>query len=250
MKRWFIRLLALSAAALALRADGAEVHVAVAAHFMPAIRPIAQAFHEHSGHRVVASAGSTGGLAAQILHGAPYDVFLAADQQTPRRLLQSGHALEEGRLTYATGRLVLWSADPGLVDPQGQVLSSVPVRRLAVANPRVSPYGRAALAVLAGLGLEAAYRGRLVQGENIAQAHQFVSSGNAELGLLALSQVMREGRLSAGSVWLVPASLHEPLRHDAVLLKRAAQAPAAREFMNFLRSDKVRAIIRAHGYDD
>ncbi|NBQ89979.1 MAG: molybdate ABC transporter substrate-binding protein [Betaproteobacteria bacterium] len=228
----------------------AEVSVAVAANFAAPMKRLAVVFEQTSGHRAVVSLGATGALYAQVINGAPFHVFLAADQKTPQWLESQGQAVEGTRFTYATGRLVLWSATPGLVDGQGEVLRTPRFQKLAIANPKVAPYGAAALEVMERMGLAAAVRPRLVQGDNIAQAHQFTASGNAQLGFVALSQVMVDGRLSSGSAWVVPAHLHPPLKQDAVLLRRGVDTPAARAFMDFLRSDAARAIIRAHGYED
>jgi molybdate transport system substrate-binding protein len=198
---------------------------------------------------VVASFASTGKLYAQIKAGAPFDVLLAADQKTPARLEEEGDIVAGSRFTYATGRLVLWSARAGVVDPQGDVLRSATVDRLAIAHPRVAPYGAAAMEVLQAMGLVQALQPRIVQGEDIGQTYEFVATGNALLGFVALSQVMRDGAVTSGSAWMVPASLHAPLRQDAVLLKSAAHPAAARAWLEFLRSDAARALLRTFGYD-
>lgn len=245
-------LLALAALALSLLLPpgvrAAEVSVAAAANLQPALARLLPAFERATGHKAVPALGSTGRFHAQVRNGAPFHVLLAADQETPRRLEQDGHAVAGSRFTFATGRLVLWSAAPDGVDPQGQVLRTGHFGRLAVADPRVSPYGRAAVQVMEQLGVSDALRPRLVQGESIGQALQFVRSGNAQLGFVALSQVQLDGRLSAGSAWLVPPSLHEPLHHDAVLLVRGRDNPAATALLAFLRSEEARAILRSHGY--
>ncbi len=231
-------------------AHAAAVTVAVAANFAAPMKGLATLYEQRTGNRLVVSVGASGALAAQVLHGAPFQVFLSADQKTVQALEDQGHTVPGTRYTYAVGRLVLWSPRPDLVDPQGAVLRSPRFERLAIANPKLAPYGAAALEAIERLGLSATLRPRVVQGENIAQAHQFTASGNAQLGFLALSQVMLDGRLVGGSAWIVPSTLHAPLRQDAVLLKRGADAPAARAFLDFLRSDAARAIIRAHGYED
>ena len=233
-------------------AHAAVVQVAVAANFAQPAHTIAKAFERETGHRLSIALGSTGKFYAQIRHGAPFAVLLAADSETPARLVREGLAIGETRLTYAVGQLVLWSAQPALVDPHGEVLGRMArgqqPGKLALADPRLAPYGAAAQQVLAQLGLEQALRPHVVLGENIAQAHQFVKSGNALLGLLALSQVMEEGQILQGSAWRVPARLHAPIRQDAVLLKAGATEPAARAFLQYLRSDAARAVIAAHGY--
>jgi len=228
----------------------AEVSVAVAANFAAPMKRLAVAFEHASGHRTVVSVGATGALYAQAVHGAPFEVFLGADQATAQRLQSQGLAVQGSAYTYAIGRLVLWSAQPDLVDPQGEVLRTARFQRLALANPKLAPYGAAAYEVLHRKGLLEAWRHRLVQGDNIAQAHQFTASKNAALGFLALSQVVVDGRLTHGSAWVVPSDLHSPLKQDMVLLKRGANAPAAYAFMEFMRSPAARAIIRAHGYED
>lgn len=232
-----------------LSALAADVQVAVAANFGPAMQRIAPAFERATGHRVVVALGSTGRFYAQVRHGAPYQVLLAADSETPARLEREGLAVPDTRFTYAIGRLVLWSATPGRVDGQGEVLRRGDFDRLAVADPRLSPYGAATAQVLQGLGLAEALRPKLVQGESIGQAWQFVASGNAPLGFVALSQVQADGRIASGSAWLVPAGLHAPLRQDAVLLAAGRDNPAAPAFLAFLRSEPARALVRAHGYE-
>lgn len=241
---------AMAAWMLGADARAAEVSVAVAANFAAPLKRIAAAFEQHSGHRVLSAVGSTGSLYAQVVHGAPFQVFLSADQKTMARLESEGHAVAGSRYTYATGRLALWSAQPGLVDDRGEVLRGARFQRLAIANPKLAPYGAAALEALDQLGLRGTLQPRIVQGENIAQVHQFIASDNAQLGFVALSQVVQEGRLTGGSVWVVPRGLHAPLKQDAALLKRGADSAAARAFLEFLRSDAARAIIRAHGYED
>ena len=246
-KRRVLLLLALLAMPAVSRA--AEVGVAVASNFAAAMRVLAPAFERATGHRLVVAFGSTGALYAQVRNGAPFDVLLSADDETPARLEREGLAVAGSRFTYATGRLVLWSAQPGVVDDQGAVLRSVGAQRLALANPKLAPYGAAAVQALSAMGLWEAWRPRVVQGDNIAQAHAFVASGNAALGFLALSQVMVDGRLASGSGWVVPARLHEPIRQDAVLLSRGQGKAAAEALMGYLRSDAAAAVIRAHGYE-
>jgi len=234
---------------LASGAQAAEVSVAVAANFLAPMRLIAQAFEQETGHKVLAAYGATGSLYAQIRNGAPHHVLLSADDTTPKKLEDEGLAVSGSRFTYATGRLALWSRQPGLVDGKGEVLRSGKFRRLAIANPKLAPYGAAALETLTRLGLLEQVRPKLVQGDNIAQAHQFVDTGNAELGFVALSQVLTQGQLTAGSVWVVPASMHAPLRQDAVLLTRGQDQPAARALLRYLKGDRALAIMRSYGYE-
>lgn len=235
--------------ALVHAAWAAEVQVAVAANFTAPMQTLAQLFEQQTGHRVVASYGSTGKLATQIRNGAPFEVFLAADDETPARLERSTHAVTGSRFTYAVGRLVLWSRDPGRVDGKGEVLRSDGFERLAIADPRLAPYGAAAVQTLRSLGLYDRLQPRLVTGENITQAHQFVATGNAQLGFVALSQVEVDGRIAEGSAWVVPARLHEPVEQQAVLLTQGRDNPAARALLGFLRSEPARAVIRGYGYD-
>lgn len=227
-------------------AQAGELRVAVAANFMAPMHKLVAAFERESGHKVLLSFGSTGRLYAQIRNGAPFEVFLAADEETPARLEKEGLAVAGSRTHYATGRLVLWSREPGRVDDRGEVLRRGGSGPLAIADAKLSPYGRASQQALERMGVWDAWRARLVQGESIAQAHQYVASGNAPLGLVALAQAMEGGRLVQGSAWVVPAQLHAPIRQDAVMLRRG---PAAEAWMRFLKSDMAREIVRGHGYE-
>jgi molybdate transport system substrate-binding protein len=239
-------LVAMLLGAAAVRAD--ELLVAVAANFAGPMARIAQDFQAATGHAVKLSSGATGRFYSQVVAGAPFDVLLAADDQTPARLVQEGHAVGASRRTYAVGRLVLWSADAGLVDDRGDVLAAGRFRHLAVANPKVAPYGRAALQVLQARGLAGTLAPKLVTGESIAQAHQFVATRNAELGFVALSQVAAPGKPVSGSMWRVPSELHDPIRQDAVLLQAGRDKPAAQALLAYLRSPAAQAVIRDHGY--
>lgn len=232
------------------RVHAAEVQVAVAANFSAAMQKIAQAFEQDSGHQVRLAFGSTGKFYAQIRNGAPFQLLLAADDTTPERLVAEGLGLAESRFSYATGRLVLWSRQPGLVDAQGAVLRKAGAfERIALADPKVAPYGAAAIQALGKLGLQEALTPKFVQGESIAQTYQFIATENAALGFVALSQVQVDGRIAQGSAWIVPAHLHEPIRQDALLLKAGLGNPAAAALLQYLRGDKARAIIRAQGYE-
>lgn len=230
-------------------AQAGGLAVAVAANFAAPMQKIATAFEQETGHRLALSFGSTGKFYAQIRHGAPFAVLLAADARTPARLAQEGLAIEASRFTYAVGQLVLWSKQPGLVDAHGEVLRSGSFRHLALADAKLAPYGAAAMQVLAQLGLVEALRGTFVQGESIGQAYQFVASGNAPLGFVALSQVKATGELAEGSVWRVPQALYDPIRQDAVLLALAQDNSVALAFLRYLRGDTARAIMEASGYD-
>lgn len=237
--------LALTAAGIA-SAD--EVHVAVAANFSAPMKEIAAAFERESGHKVLATIGATGKFYAQIKNGAPFQVLLAADDETPARLEQEGHAPAGTRFTYAIGKLVLWSPQAGLVDARGEVLSQGSFAHLAIANPKLAPYGAAAMQTLDKLKLSERLAPRLVQGDSIGQAHQFVVSGAAQLGFVALSQVSSGGKLQSGSAWVVPETMYAPLRQDAVLLAPGKDKPAASAFLRYLGSEPARAVIRAYGY--
>jgi molybdate transport system substrate-binding protein len=225
------------------------VQVAVAANFTAPARQIALDFERDTGHRAQLAFGATGKFYAQIKNGAPFEVLLAADDDTPAKLEKVGAAVAGTRFTYAVGRLVLWSAKAGAVDDKGEVLKRGEFRHLAIANPRLAPYGAAAVEVLTALKLLDALQPKFVQAENIAQAHQFVASGNAELGFVALSQVMRDGKPGDGSAWVVPAALHQPIRQDAVMLDKGRGKPAAEAWLKYLRSDKAKATIRGYGYE-
>ncbi len=246
IQRW---LAAAGLAAACLNAAAAEVPVAVASNFALPMQKIATAFERATGHKAVVAVGSTGRFYAQARSGAPFQVLLSADDETPARLEAEGLGVAGTRFTYAVGRLALWSATPGRVDPGGEVLRQGGFDRLAIADPRLAPYGAAAMEVMERLGLLPPLRPKLVQGDSIAQAWQFVASGNAALGFVALSQVQAEGRITRGSAWVVPAQWHAPLRQDAVLLLPGRDKPAARSLLAFLKSDEARAIIRAHGYE-
>ncbi len=228
--------------------QAAEVSVAVAANFTAPMQKIAMAFEQDTGHKAQLTSGSTGKFYAQIRNGAPFRVLLPADDEAPARLEREVSGLAGTRFTYAIGRPVLWSRQPGVVDDQGEVLKKGGFERLALADPKLAPYGAAAVEVLNGLGLLPALAPRFVQGENIAQAYQFVATGNAQLGFVALSRVVADGKLRQASAWVVPASLHAPIRQDAIVLGAGKDNAAALALMDYLRSDKARTIIRAFGY--
>ncbi len=226
----------------------AEVRVAVAANFSAPIKSLAADFERATGHKLLASFGSTGKFYAQIKNGAPFDVFLAADDATPIRLEKENGIVPGSRFTYAIGKLALWSAKPGYVDGSGDVLKKNGFRHIAIAAPKLAPYGKAAVEAITNLGLLSALQPKFVQGENIGQTHQFVASGNAELGFVALSQVYKDGKISQGSAWIVPAQLYNPIRQDAVILKHGKDNPAAVALMRFLQSALARKVIQSYGY--
>ena len=240
---------ALAAAALLPAAQAGEVSVAVAANFTAPMQRIAAQFEQDTGHKAVLSFGATGKFYAQIANGAPFGVLLAADDATPQKIAREGLGNGATRFTYAIGRLVLWSKQPGYVDAQGQVLRTGDWKHIAIANPKLAPYGLAAMQTLDKLGLAAQVQPRVVTGENIGQTYQFATSGNAPLGFVALSQVMENGQLREGSAWVVPATMHAPIRQDAIVLQRGEGNPAADALMQYLRGEKARAVIRAYGYD-
>lgn len=223
----------------------ADTYAAVAANFTAAAKEIAVAFEKRTGNRVILSSGSTGQLHAQILNGAPFEIFLAADVEHPEALERDGVAVARARFTYAIGKLVLWSAKPDFVDSKGAVLKDGAFAKLAVANPKTAPYGTAALEALEKLGLKDAVAAKLVYGENIAQTHQFVATGAAAIGFVALAQVIGS---EEGSRWMVPDGLYTPIRQQAVLVKKGEANPAAKAFFAFLKGPEAIAIINKFGY--
>lgn len=230
-------------------ARAAEVQVAVAANFTAPMKAIAAVFEKTTGHQALLTFGATGKFHAQILNGAPFEVFLAANTESPAALEAAGQAVPGSRFTYAMGKLALWSADPARVDAQGQVLKRTDWRKLAIASPRTAPYGAAAVEALTALGLWSAVAPRLVQGESVGQTYAFIATGNADLGFVALSQVLEGGRLQSGSMWPVPPTLYRPIRQDAVLLRKGADNPAARELLALLKSPRMRDLVRSYGYE-
>lgn len=231
---------------VASRAD--EVQVAVAANFIQPMRQIAEMFKVETGHEAKLSFGSSGKLVAQISNGAPFEIFLSADADKPGRLLEQGLAVEGSAFTYAQGRLALWSAMTDYVDGEGEVLNTGDFRHLALADPKLAPYGEAAMQVLDSLQLTDKLQERFVQGENISQTWQFVKTGNAELGFVALSQIMANGEVTEGSAWIVPDERYSPVRQDAVLLKAGADNSAAVGLLRFLQSESAQTVIRSFGY--
>lgn len=226
-----------------------EVSAAVASNFSAPMEQIAALFQQQSGHTVKLSFGSTGKFYAQIKDGAPFDVFVAADSATPQRLENEGMTVAGSRFVYALGKLVLWSAQPGYVDYKGEVLRKGGYNKLAIADPKLAPYGMAAKETLEKLDLWDSIQGKLVTGENITQTWQFAATGNAELAFIALSQVMRDGKVSAGSWWIVLPQMYNPIQQSAVLLSGAKDKAAAQAFLDFLKGEKAAAIIRSFGYE-
>lgn len=227
----------------------AEISAAVAANFAAPMERIAALFHKESGHTVKLSLGASGKLYTQIKGGAPFDVFLSADEEMPKRLLQEGLAIAGSRFVYATGRLVLWSVQPGLVDDKGAVLNSSKFERLAYANPSLSPYGIATRETLTKLTMWNAMQKKLKKADDVTQAYRLAASESADMAFTALSQVMRDGKVATGSWWLVPPELHNPIRQSAVLLSGAKEQAAAKALLAFLKGDKAKAVLRGFGYE-
>jgi molybdate transport system substrate-binding protein len=243
--RW---MLALASSLFFVAAHAGEVMVAVAANFTAPMQKIAQAFEQDTGHTVKLVFGSTGKFYAQIKNGAPFAVLLAADDATPARLEKEVLAIAGTRFTYATGRLALWSKQANTVDDKGEVLRGNSFNKLAIADPKLAPYGAAAMEVIQHLGVQAHVVPKLVQGESIGQTYQFVSTENAQLGFVALSQISFDGRITKGSAWVVPQSMHTPLKQDAVLLSAGKDNAAAIALLKYLQADKAKTIMRQYGY--
>lgn len=225
-----------------------EVQVAVAANFTAPMKIIASDYEKATGNKAELSFGATGKFYAQIKNGAPFEVLLAADDETPARMEKEGLAVPGSRITYAIGALALWSAKPGFVDDKGAVLKKGDFAHIALAAPKLAPYGAAAIETMSRLGVLSTLEPKFVQGENIAQTYQFVSTGNAELGFVALSQVYANGKLTGGSAWVVPADLHKPIRQDAVILTRGKDNPAASALLKFLKTRQAQNVIKSYGY--
>lgn len=239
----------LCAALVPGEAHAAQAQVAVAANFAEPIKAIAAVLEKTTGHTLKISTGASGAFYTQIQNGAPFDVFLSADNERPAMLEQDGLTQPGTRFTYATGQLVLWSAKAGRVDGLGAVLKAADLGKVAHANAKTAPYGAAALQVLDTLGLKDTLRPRLVQGESIGQTFNFVKTGNADVGFVAMAQVLENGRLKQGSMWVIPKAHYQPIRQDAVLLKRGADNAAAQALIKLLQSPDIRDLIRRYGYD-
>ena len=240
--------LALAGSVFCSAVQAGEVTVAVAANFTAPMQQIAKAFEQDTGHKAQLAFGATGKFYAQIKNGAPFAVLLAADDETPARLEQEGWAIAGTRFTYAVGRLALWSKQPNFVDDKGEILRSNRFEKLAIADPKLAPYGAAAMEVIQRMGVQPSVTPKIVQGDSIGQTYQFVSTENAQLGFVALSQISIDGRTTQGSTWVVPQSLHTPLKQDAVLLKAGKDNAAALALLKYLQSDAAKTIIRGYGY--
>jgi molybdate transport system substrate-binding protein len=236
------------ALALPLLAHADDVQVAVAANFTAPIQALAPGFEKATGHKLLASFGATGQFYAQIKNGAPFQVFLSADDSTPEKLEMEGETAPGSRFTYAVGKLALWSPTTGYVDQKGSVLQQNTFSHLSIANPKTAPYGHAAMQTLEKLGLTDMLTGKIVEGQNISQTYQFISSGNAELGFVALSQIYKDGNISEGSAWLIPDDMYDPIRQDAVILKGAANNDAAKAFVEYLKGPEAAKVIESFGY--
>lgn len=243
-----LRLLALAVLSLAGPVGAAEAQIAVAANFAEPIKAIAAVLEKSTGHTLKITLGSTGKLYAQISNGAPFDLLLAADAKVPEKLESAGLAVQGSRFTYATGKLVLWSSRPGRVDAKGAVLGAADLGKVAYAAPNVAPYGAAAVEVMEKLGLKTSLGPKLVQGESIGQTYHFIHTGNADVGFVAMSQVLEGGKLKHGSMWNVPQVLYSPIRQDAVVLRRGADNAAVRDLVKLLQSPNIKDLIRSYGY--
>ncbi len=242
MKRYLLYVLLLTPCA----ALPDTIRIAVASNFNEPIKAIAAKYQQQTGHRVILVVGSTGKHFAQIINGAPFEIFFAADRRRPQLLEERGVAISGSRFTYAYGRLILWSSRTNYVDAEGEVLITGEFKRLAIANPKLAPYGKAAQQVLQNKGLWKDMQSRLIRGESIGQTYQFVRTENAELGFVAYSQVLRPNLKSSGSYWVVPQSLYQPIEQQAVLLK---ENTIARDFISFVKKQEIKKIIVKFGYD-
>ena len=243
----FLIFLALSVSSIGVVAQ--EIFLAVSSNFAKPIQSIGAKFTQETGVKINYSLAATGALYAQIKSGAPFDVFLSADTQTPQQLAAEGLALPSSRLTYARGKLVLWSKDPTLVDNKGLVLKNKQFKSIALANAKLAPYGKAAQETLEHLGLSLELKPKIILAENITQVYQYVSSQNVDLGFIASSQLAFNESGSAGSHWLVPSTLYAPIEQDAILLNKGANRSAALQFMQFLKRQDIKAMINTFGYD-
>lgn len=231
---------------LSFQLQAAQINVAVATNFSSAMSDIITQFEQSTAHTVVLITGSTGKLYAQIHNGAPFDAFFAADTVRPQQLEQDNIIEPGSRFTYAVGKIVLWSPDTTLIDSEGDILKSSSFRHLAIANPKLAPYGRAAQQVIQSIGVWNTLQGRIVRGENIGQTYHFVKSGNAELGFVALSQIKQNAATQYGSFWLVPSELYDPIEQQAVQL---TAHPGVADFFQFVKSKASLHILAKYGYD-
>ena len=234
----------LAGLAISAQAIAGQTNIAVAANFTDAVKEIAAAFKAKTGHEAVLSFGATGALYTQITQDAPFEILLSADTERPKKLVDDGLGVADSRFTYAIGKLVLWSKNPDLVKGE-ETLKGGGFTKVAIANPISAPYGAAAIETLKALKLDETLQSKIVQGNSIAQTFQFIDTGNAELGFIALSQLAGK---TEGSRWMVPQTLYSPIKQDAVLLKKGASNEAATAFLSFLKGAEARAIIEKYGY--
>lgn len=249
-KHWFSKVsFSICLTLFSFHAYSESALIAVATNFTPTMTSIVDAFQQDSKHTLRVSFASSGKLYAQIKNGAPFDLLMSADQAIPKRLIQEGRAIKNSQRTYAEGKLILWSMTENLVDNQGEILSSTHFNKLALANPKLAPYGLAATEVLEHLNLTRATRSKWVQGENIGQAYQFVRSGNAEIGFIALSQIQFDTHILEGSYWRIPESLYTPIKQDLVVLNKGENNQAISDFLHYLASPKIQTLIQGYGYN-
>lgn len=229
-------------------AQAADLKVAVAANFTAPMKELATKYEQLSGDKLLLSFGATGALYAQIKNGAPFDILLAADAKTPKKLVNETFGVADTTFTYAIGKLIVWSADTQLIK-DADSLKSDQIKKLAVADPKLAPYGAASMQVLQALGLKDLLADRMVVAGNIGKTFQFVKTRNAQAGFCALSQVYKNGKMTGGSGWIVPTDLYTPIRQDAVLLSASKDKEAAKRFLDYLRTSKDAADVRkAFGY--
>lgn len=226
----------------------AEIKVAVASNFANVLKEIAVEFQKDTGHQLAITPGATGKFYAQISNGAPFDVFLSADDETPSKLAKEGKAIAATQFTYAIGRLALWSPLPDMVDKNADVLKTDKFKFLAIANAKVAPYGQAAVMTMQKLGVLTKLEPRIVQGESISQTYQFVSTGNAQLGFVALSQIVENGKIKSGSAWIVPEEMHDQLKQDAVVLQSCKHISVCQSLLDYLKTEKAKKIMTSYGY--
>ena len=226
----------------------AEIKVAVASNFANVLKEIAVEFQKDTGHQLAITPGATGKFYAQINNGAPFDVFLSADDETPSKLAKEGKAIAATQFTYAIGRLALWSPLPDMVDKNADVLKTDKFKFLAIANAKVAPYGQAAVMTMQKLGVLTKLEPRIVQGESISQTYQFVSTGNAQLGFVALSQIVENGKIKSGSAWIVPEEMHDQLKQDAVVLQSCKYISVCQSLLDYLKTEKAKKIMTSYGY--
>jgi molybdate transport system substrate-binding protein len=245
IKKTFLYQIIFSLFCIHQAATAAEITVAVASNFAKPMQDLKQAFESRSSHHLNIVVGSTGKHYIQIKQGAPFDVFFAADDYRPAILEDEGYAIAGSRFLYAIGRLVLWSPDPGLITADIQNLRKIPFRHIAIANPKLAPYGKASKELLIKSDLWGTVQGRMVSGENIAQTYQFVKTGAAELGFVALSQILQPNKEPQGSYWVVPETSHRPINQQAVVIKDSS---ATTEFIRFVKTEYAKSLIRNYGY--